>query len=133
MRRFFIAYVATLILMVVLDFGWLSLTAKSFYRARLGDILLAQPVLWPAAIFYLLYVFGVVAIIEMPALATGAWLGALPLAALFGCVAYATYDLTNQATLRNWSGIITIADIAWGIILTSVAATAGFLAARRWS
>jgi uncharacterized membrane protein len=76
---------------------------------------------------------GVVILAEQPGLRSGSWTTAASHGAVLGCVAYATYDLTNQATLRNWSGLITVSDIAWGTVLTAIAATAGYAAAWRWS
>ena len=84
----------------------------------------------PAAAFYLLYVAGILFFAVFPALATGRWTTALGRGAALGLVAYATYDLTNAATLRGWSTTVTIADLCWGTALTALAATVGYLATR---
>ena len=134
MKTFTLSYLATLATMVGLDAIWLTATAEPLYRARLGPMLL--PVFQPVAIiaFYLLYVAGLVILVVLPALtvasASAARRFALSRGALLGAVAYATYDLTNQATLRGWSTTITLADMAWGTILGALAATGGLLAAR---
>lgn len=125
-----VAYLSTALVFGVLDAIWLGVVSRNLYRPALGEILAAQ-VRWPPAIaFYLIYILGVVALVVMPALreaslARAAWSGAL-----FGFVAYATYDLTNQATLRVWPLKITLIDMAWGAFATGVAATLGYLAVR---
>jgi uncharacterized membrane protein len=82
--------------------------------------------------FYILYLFGVVYFATMPALKDGGWRRALLSGALLGLVAYGTYDLTNQATLRHWPALVTL-DLLWGAILTAVSAVAGVFAAKRFS
>jgi len=84
----------------------------------------------PAAAFYFLYVGGIVFIAVAPGLAADKWTVALTRGMALGLIAYATYDLTNQATLKQWSTTVTLADMAWGTVLTGVAASAGFFAAR---
>jgi uncharacterized membrane protein len=84
----------------------------------------------PAALFYLIYVAGIIFFATTPAFSTGKWTTAALNGALYGFFAYATYDLTNQATIRGWPTIITIADIFWGSLLSSIAATVGFLLTR---
>lgn len=125
-----VAYFATGIVFLAIDAVWLSTMASRFYKPQLGDLMTNQPN-WPAAVlFYLLYVAGVVLFVVQPALASGRWTSALAMGALFGLVAYGTYDLTNQATLRDWPALLTVVDLAWGTVLTAVAATAGFLITR---
>lgn len=125
-----ISYLATGLVFLAIDAIWLSQMAGRLYRPLLGD-LMADQVNLPAAIaFYLLYVAGVVIFVVQPALASGRWTTALALGALFGLVAYGTYDLTNHATLRNWPLAITLADLAWGTVLTALSATAGMLLTR---
>lgn len=125
-----IAFATTAVVFLGIDAVWLTLTAQRLYRPLIGDMLLERFNVFPAIAFYVLYTAGIVVFAVAPALATGrastaAWHGAL-----LGLVAYATYDLTNQATLRNWPVTVTVADLAWGTVLTAVAATAGYLAAR---
>ncbi len=128
MLRFLAAYVAVAIVFVVLDGLWLGVFALGMYRRELGALLLDRPNLGIAAIFYLLIVAGVVILAVLPALDGGGWVNALWMGAVLGLVAYATYDITNLSTLKGWSLTVTIADLAWGTIVTAIAATAGTLA-----
>ncbi len=127
MKTFAFSYLSVAVIMVGLDAIWLSLTATPLYRAQLGPLMLPKPVIAPAVIFYLLYVVGVVILVVLPALTARSWGFALTRGALLGCVAYATYDLTNQATVHGWSATITLADLAWGTTLTAAAATGAYL------
>jgi uncharacterized membrane protein len=126
---YLIGYGVAAIVMLALDALWLTLTAGSFYRRLLGDIMLDGFRPAPAVAFYVLYLCGIVVFAVHPAFASGRWITATVYGALFGFFAYATYDLTNHATLRTWSTLVTIVDMAWGCVLTAVAATAAYLAA----
>ena len=128
--KYLVNYVATLILFVAIDFVWLKLSSDRLYRPIMGDMLADKPVMSAAASFYLLYILGVVIFVGSFALRTGEWTNALFYGGLFGFFAYATYDLTNQATLRNWSLQLTIADMVWGTLLTGVTATLAFFVTR---
>ena len=131
MRRVLIEYMSALVAMLALDSVWLNLTASRLYQPLLGDFLRPDPDLVAAALFYLVYVGGAVFFAVVPA--RGRPLGqAARHGALFGIVAYATYDLTNQATVRGWPILITVLDICWGAILTAVAATVASWVSRRW-
>jgi len=123
------AYVAAALTMLGMDAVWLSVSADLLYRPLLGDIMLPgfRPV--PAILFYGLYVMGIVIFAIRPALVTGRWSAAAGKGALLGFFCYATYDLTNQATLKVWPATVTTVDMAWGTVLTACAATAGYLAA----
>ncbi len=123
------AYIATGIVFLGCDAVWLSTAGNNLYRPLLGDLLLAKFRLGPAVAFYLIYMAGIVVFATAPAITSGRWSAALINGALFGFVAYATYDLTNQATLRLWSVTITIVDLCWGTVLTAIAATLGYLIA----
>lgn len=112
-----------------LDFAWLSLATERIYRPLLGDLLAEQPKLLVAALFYLAYVVGIVALAVLPALEGGSVGGALWRGALFGLLAYATYDLTNLSTIRGWPWQISAIDMAWGTALNAMVAVAGFYAA----
>ncbi|WP_371418320.1 DUF2177 family protein [Methylocapsa sp. S129] len=131
MKANLIGYVAAALVMLGLDAVWLTLTANSLYRPRIGDMMLDGFRLTPAIAFYALYLCGIVVFAIRPAFASGRWTTALVSGALFGLFAYGTYDLTNQATLKIWSTTITVADMAWGAFLTAVSAAAGYLAASR--
>ena len=132
MRTFLYAYGATTVVFLVLDAIWLTTMVNSIYRPRLGGLLLEQPRLGVAALFYLLYVVGVVVFAVLPGLRSGDWTQSLALGALFGLVAYATYDMTNLATLRGWSEFVTLVDLVWGTAVTGVSATLGMLAVQWW-
>lgn len=127
MKTLLVAHVATLAAFLALDAIWLSRMADVLYRPTMGDMLLDGFRLAPALIFYAVYVVGLVHFGVRPGLAGGAWT-TFGNAALFGLVAYATYDLTNQATLRNWSTTLTLADLAWGGFVSAVAASVGRVA-----
>lgn len=118
-------YFTILISLVSLDAVWLGYIAKGFYQRNLAGIFAEKFVIWPAALFYLLYAFAVMYFVVNPALAAKSWQVALYRGAFLGLIAYATYDLTNQATILNWPITITIADIAWGVFATM---TASFVA-----
>ena len=130
--RYIVAYVATGIAFLAIDLIWLITMADLLYRPLLGDLLTESFNLAPAVLFYLIYIAGIVIFAIRPALAGGRWTTAALFGALFGFCAYATYDLTNQATIRDWPTLITVADLCWGTFLTATAATAGFAATKRF-
>jgi uncharacterized membrane protein len=111
-----------------LDFVWLSATGNKFYRAELGNLLLARPNMLVAGLFYLAYLVGVVVLISVPA--DGDVGKALLTGAVLGLVAYGTYDLTNLATVSGFSPKVAIVDMAWGAMLTAVSAAGGVWVAR---
>jgi uncharacterized membrane protein len=123
-RRFAVAYVITLVVFLALDAVWLTTMAPLLYRPAIGHLMLDEFRPLPALAFYLLYVAGIVTFAVMPGLARASAGGALARGALFGLVAYATYDLTNQATLRGWPWVVTLADLCWGTFVTAAAAAA---------
>ena len=120
------AFAATFVVMAVFDGIWLTLVARNFYRDNLGP-LLGEATNWPPAIaFYVIYTIGAWFFATQPGVDDGSAITAALRGAAFGFVAYATYDLTNHATLRNWPPIVTFVDMAWGTLLT--AAVAGIAA-----
>jgi uncharacterized membrane protein len=130
MTRMFAAYAATLIVFCCCDFVWLGWVAKEYYQSQLGGLLLAQPN-WAAAVtFYVLYAAGIVIFCIAPALDAASLGKAALLGALLGALAYATYDLSNLATLKSWPMALSLLDIAWGGFVTAVAASAGYQATR---
>lgn len=132
MRNHLVAYGASLVTLLVFDAGWLSLMLKRVYKPLLGDLLSPNPLFGVAALFYLLYAVGVVVFAVDPALREKSVVTALGHGALLGFIAYATYDLTNMATLRGWSGTLTVIDMTWGAVLTGIAAAVAYLAAARF-
>lgn len=112
-------YSIALTVFFLIDMIWLGFVAKNFYAKHIGFLLKAD-VNWIAAImFYLLFILGVVIFVITPAIDKRSWVNALMYGALFGLVTYATYDLTNLATVKNWPLIVTIVDLAWGTILSA--------------
>jgi uncharacterized membrane protein len=131
MIAYLAAYLATALAFVGADAVWLSLAGPRLYRPVLGPLLAERPNIGAAIAFYLIYTAGVVVLAVAPALRTGQTRTAALSGLVLGVVAYATYDLTNQATLRMWSTRLSVIDMAWGGVLTAAAAAVGFLAARR--
>ena len=130
MSRSLIAYLSTLVVFAALDFVWLGFIAKDLYRNSIGHLMLDTPNWTPAVLFYLIYIAGLVFFAVLPGLEAGAWPRATIYAALFGFFCYATYDLTNLATLKGWPVTIVIADLAWGAFVSASAATASFFITR---
>lgn len=133
MKTIIIAYFAAGIAFLIVDAIWLTAMADTLYRPLLGDRLETQFKLAPAICFYVIYIGGIVFFAVVPALEGGGLAKAALNGAVLGLVAYATYDLTNQATLRDWPLAITLADIPWGAFVTAVGASAGFLVASRFA
>jgi uncharacterized membrane protein len=123
MMKYGVSYLAALISMAACDMAWLGIMAPRYYRPTLGDIAISGVNLPPAIVFYLIYPVGLLIFAVNPALKSGSIGSAVLYGALFGFFTYATYDLTNQATLRNWTLQLSVIDIAWGTFL------AGFVAA----
>lgn len=127
MKSLAFSYLAALVVLAILDALWLGVVSREFYKARLGPMLLEKPI-WSAAIlFYLLHATGIAVFAVPMALNAGTWLSALLYGGLFGLCVYAAYDLTNLATLRGWPMSVTVIDLAWGSVVTSVATLVAFL------
>ena len=121
-----INYVLTTVVFLIIDMAWLGIIAKNLYQKYLGDFL-TDNVNWTAAIiFYLIYVAGVSVFAIYPSVNKNSALSAAIMGGLFGFFAYATYDLTNLATLKNWPLPIVFIDIAWGVVLTAIVGLSGF-------
>ncbi len=125
--QYLAAYVVTAVIFLFIDFLWLGYIAKTFYFSRLGELLLDKPNLGVAAVFYAVYVIGIVIFAVGPALQSGSWKTALLYGALFGFFCYATYDMTNLATLKGWPVTVAIVDTIWGTVLTGTSSLLGFL------
>ena len=113
-------YFLTLAVFFVIDMIWLGAVAKGFYRRHLGPLMSAKVNWLPAILFYLLFIVGLLIFAVHPALAAGNPLQALYLGALLGLISYATYDLTNLATLKDWPVVVTVVDLIWGTVLGGV-------------
>ncbi|TWF43353.1 DUF2177 family protein [Neorhizobium alkalisoli] len=130
MKTMGIAYAGTLISFLLIDAVWLGLVAKTFYQRQLGDMMLPSPNLGVAAIFYLFFAIAIVMLAVRAGLDAGSMWTTVGYAAVLGLAAYGTYDMTNLATLKNWPITMTIADLIWGTVLTSLAGACGHAAAR---
>lgn len=123
-------YLLTLVAFLAIDGVWLGVVARNLYSKYLGYLMTPKTV-WPAAIlFYLLYVVGVLVFAVLPGLQAGSLGRAALLGALLGLIAYATYDLTNLATVKEWPVLITVIDLIWGTVLTAAVSAVGFLIGR---
>ncbi|MEI7982490.1 MAG: DUF2177 family protein [Bacteroidota bacterium] len=119
-------YFATLFVFFAIDMFWLGVIAKTFYKKQLG-FLMAPEVNWYAAlIFYFLFIIGILVFVVLPGIRENALPAMLIKAALFGLITYATYDLTNLATVKDWPLVITIVDLVWGMVLSTLVSMAGF-------
>jgi uncharacterized membrane protein len=123
-------YAATLVGFLAIDYVWLALVARAFYRRHLGFLLADQPNWWAAIAFYLIFVAGMVVFCVAPAVQAGSLWQALLLGGFFGLVTYATYDLTNHATVKNWPLTVTIVDLCWGVVLSASVSSFGYVAGR---
>jgi uncharacterized membrane protein len=113
-----------------IDFVWLTRIAQGFYQTHIGHYLREDPVIWAAVGFYALYLVGVVVFAVLPGLEAQAPWRTVGLGALFGLIAYATFDLTCKALFRDFPTIVVVVDLAWGTVLTAGAAAIGYSAGR---
>lgn len=124
-------YAIALPVFFAIDMVWLGLVAKSFYKNQIG-FLMRPDINWMAAIlFYLLFIVGLVLFVIAPAVEQGSWTRALLLGAIFGFITYATYDLTNLATLKDWPLLVTVVDLAWGAVLGALVSVVTYIIAGR--
>ncbi len=130
--KWLIGYGVAALVFGAMDACWLSWAGSRLYRPLLGDLLARDFRGAPAAVFYALYLAGMVWFAVRPGLGGGIGAAALN-GALLGAVCYATYDLTNQATLVRWPVALTLCDIAWGSFATAVAASVATAVARKWA
>lgn len=112
-------YLVALPVFLAIDMIWLTLVAKNFYNEKLGYLMNKNPNLLAAFVFYLIFIAGLVFFVITPALDKKMWINALLFGAFFGLVTYATYDLTNLATVKNWPFIITVIDLIWGTVVSA--------------
>jgi uncharacterized membrane protein len=126
-------YLATLFAFLLIDGIWLGLVARGFYGRYLGYLLRPSPNWFAAILFYLLFVGALLLFVVLPALQHESWKRALVYGAIFGLVTYATYDLTNLATIKDWPLLVTVVDLAWGTAIGGAVSSVGFLAGRLFS
>ena len=123
LKQFFVALGSFL----VIDGLWLTLIAKNFYAKHLGYLMAKNPNLLAAGLFYLIYVFTMVILVVSPGIEKGSLWSTILSGALFGLCCYATYDLTNLATVQNWPLVVTVVDLIWGTFLSAAIAAISFL------
>ena len=123
-------YFATLIAFFAIDMIWLGLVARTFYRKYLGFLMAPNPNWLAAIIFYLLFIVGILVFVVVPGLKESSLKTTLLRAALFGLITYATYDLTNLATVKDWPVLVTVVDMIWGMILSVIVSLASFMAGK---
>lgn len=133
MKPYLIAYAASFAAFLMLDAIWLGLVARSFYVQQMGNLLKDNPNFAIAFLFYLVYALAITHLAIAPHLAGGNWLQVLIAGAMLGLAAYGAYNLTNLAVLENWPVKASFVDWAWGTIVTSLTALAGFTAVRYFS
>lgn len=127
MHNFILSYISALVSFVAIDSVWLTKVSPNIYRSRIGHLLAEKANLGAAAIFYVIFLFGLVYFVIIPTQTLG--LGQVAIkAALFGIVTYGTFDLTNQAVLKNWPTSITVIDMLWGAVLSTSVAVLSHLA-----
>jgi uncharacterized membrane protein len=125
-NRYVVLYLATLIVLIPIDFLFLGLVAKGFFATQVGDMLgEIRPA--PAILFYLLYVAGILIFVSGPAAAT--WQTTLLYGALFGLFCYATFELTSLSLLKHWTWPVVVVDVSWGVFMTAISSTLGLMIA----
>lgn len=117
MDKFLKLYFVALPLFLVIDLVWLVFVARNFYARSIGFLMAPSITWWAAVLFYLLFIAGLVVFVIHPAVREDSCMKAFFLGGFFGLVTYATYDLTNLATLNNWPLLVTVVDLAWGTLL----------------
>lgn len=126
-----LAFATVLVIFSIIDTLWLGSMADRIYRPLIGEVLADRFRLAPAIAFYVLYALGLTIFAVLPGLKAGNWTTALMWGALFGLFAYGTYDLTNYATLKGWGLKITLMDMTWGVVVSSVSSAAACALALR--
>ena len=124
-------FAITLPVFFSIDMLWLGVVAKNFYRAQIGSLLKTDVNWWAAILFYLVFIAGIVFFVLAPALEKASWRHALFAGAAFGFITYATYDLTNLATMKDWPVLVTVVDLVWGTVLSASVSVISFAIARK--
>jgi len=128
--KYLIAYGATLLVLLVLDFLWLGLVMRGFYKTALAPIMRETPLIVPALLFYAVYAVGLTYFAALPGIDAGQWQRALLIGAAFGFFAYFTYDMTNYVTLKDFPLKVLFVDVIWGTVVSGVAALASWWSVR---
>ena len=129
-KSLLISFLIVSAIFIIVDFIWLSITVKSLYKPALGSLIKDKPVMWAAILFYVMYSIGLAILVLKPALDNDSIYQALWTGIIFGVVAYGTYNLTNMATIKNWSPTIVFVDMIWGGILTGFSSSVGIYLAK---
>ena len=132
MKTILLSTFFTALIFLIIDIIWLSFAVKSFYRPNIGHLLLDKPVMWAAAMFYIVYVLGLAVVIIEPSFSSEDTIKFLFKAFMFGLVAYGTYNLTNMATVKGWSPAVVFVDMLWGASLTAFSSYYGILIAKKF-
>lgn len=125
-------YFTALAVFLAIDMLWLTVIAKEFYAKQIGFLMKENVNFVAAFLFYLLFVVGVVVFVVTPSLEKESWLNALLFGALFGLITYATYDLTNLATIKDWPLLVTVIDLIWGSFIGAFVSTATYFVATKF-
>jgi len=131
LTKYFIVYLVAVFIFFVVDMIWLGIIAKNLYRNNLKGLLRDKPNWTAAVVFYLLFIVGIIVFAVAPAIRNDSLLTAVLYGGLFGFFTYATYDLTNYATLKDWPFNIVVIDIVWGMVLTGTVSTLSYLASKK--
>lgn len=132
MMKFIAPYLTTAVVMIVIDLVWLGVIAKPLYQQGIGHLMTDEPNILAAVAFYILFPLGLMVFAVTPQVAMEGWQKSAWLGAMFGFFAYATYDLTNLATLKNYPISLALIDIVWGTMVSAVAASVGKLVFNRF-
>ncbi|MEI8187594.1 MAG: DUF2177 family protein [Candidatus Saccharibacteria bacterium] len=126
-----ITYFISLASFLLIDLTWLGLIASKFYKDNLNGLMSKKPIWSVAILFYAVFIFGLMYFVIVPALSTGSYKTLITRAAIFGFVTYATYDLTNLSTLKNWPKSLTVVDLIWGAVLSTLVSLIAFTIAKK--
>ena len=126
-----ITYFISLVSFLAIDLTWLGPIANKFYKDNLNGLMSKKPIWSIAILFYGVFIFGLMYFVIVPSLSSGSYKTLLTRAAIFGFVTYATYDLTNLSTLKNWPKNLTAVDLVWGVVLSSLVSLVAFTVAKK--
>ncbi|MBN2291156.1 MAG: DUF2177 family protein [Pirellulales bacterium] len=132
-REFSKHFIIAFVVFAVLDAIWLGLVAKSFYQTQIGFLLADTPNWYAAGAFYIIFLIGLTVFVVTPAIRQKSLFSATLRGALFGLVTYATYDLTNQATIKDWPPIVTLVDLIWGATVCAITTLVSTWVGTRWA
>ena len=132
MKTLFLSIIFTSVFFLIIDVIWLSFSVKSFYRPNLGNLILDKPIMWAAVLFYLVYVIGLSILVLQPAIDQNSIIKAFFTGIVFGLAAYGTYNLTNMATIKDWSTKVVFVDMMWGGILTGSSSALGLYITKKF-